>query len=56
MKYKALAIWVYEFSDDKIQHQRLVYDRLSMAKQVAKGWFAKKVVSSIVKRAEKELR
>jgi len=56
MKGEALAMCVWEFSNEKIQYLRTVYDRLSMAKQVAKGWFAKRVVSSIVKRAEKGLR
>jgi len=56
MKYEALAICVYEFSDEKIQRLRSVYDRLSIGKQVAKGWLAKRLVSSFVKRAEKGLR
>ena len=56
MKYEALAICVYEFSDEKIQRLRSVYDRLSIGKQVVKGWFAKRLVSSFVKRAEKGLR
>lgn len=56
MKWQAPAVSVYEFSDDKIQHLRCVYDRLSMLQQAAKGWVAKRIVSSIVKRAEKGLR
>ena len=54
-KYEALTICVYEFSDEKIQHMRTVVDRLSIAKQVAKGWFAKRIMNSIVARAEKGL-
>ncbi len=53
---EVLGMCAYEFSDEKIQHLRTVLDRLSLAKQVAKGWLAKRIVSSIVKRAEKGLR
>jgi len=58
MKWEALAMCVYEFSDEKIQHIRSVYDRLSTAKQVAvaRGWLAERVISYIVKQAEKGLR
>jgi len=56
MKCEWLAMCVYEFSDEKIQHLRTVFDRLALAKQVAKGWFAKRVIGSIIKRAEKGLR
>ena len=55
MRYEALTICVYEFSDEKIQHLRTVVDRLSIAKQVAKGWFAKRIMNSIITRAEKGL-
>ena len=54
-RYEALTICVYEFSDEKIQHLRTVVDRLSIAKQVAKGWFAKRIMNSIIARAEKGL-
>ena len=60
-EYEVLSITVYEFSDDKIQHIRLFYDKLSMVKQVmmqyigVMGWFAKRLVNYIVKRAEKGL-
>ena len=56
MKFEGLAVCVYEFSDEKIQELRTVYDRLLMAKQVAKGWLAKTVVNLVVKKAEKGLR
>ena len=52
---EALAMCAYEFTDDKIQEARTVYDRLLIAKQVAKGWLAKRLVNSIVKQAEKGL-
>ncbi len=47
------GITVYEFSGEKIQQYREYYDRLSMAKQVAKGWFEKTIVGTIVNRWEK---
>jgi hypothetical protein len=47
---------VYEFSGEKIQQlHRAYYDRLSMGKQVAKGWFEKKVLNFIANRWEKGL-
>ena len=52
---EALTMCAYEFTDDKIQEVRTVYDRLLIAKQVAKGWLAKRLVNSIVKQAEKGL-
>jgi len=61
-KYEILAITVFEFSDDKIQHIRLFYDKLSIIKQVTMqykgvtGWFAKRLVNYIVGRGEKGLR
>jgi len=60
-KYEVLSITVFEFSNDKIQHIRLFYDKLSVIKQVVmqykgiRGWFAKRLVNSIAKRAEKGL-
>ena len=61
-KYESLGITVFEFSDDKIQHIRLFYDKLSVIKQVtmqykgATGWFAKRLINYIVGRGEKGLR
>jgi len=61
-KFEMLAITVFEFSRDKIQHIRLFYDRLSITKQVASqykgatGWFARRLINYIVGRAEKGLR
>lgn len=57
VKCEWLAICVYELSDEKIQHLRSVYDRLSTAKQaVRERWLAKIVINYIVKRTEKGLR
>lgn len=55
VKCKWLTICMYEFRNDKIQHLRSVCDRLSIGKQVAQGWFAKRVLNSFIKRAEKGL-
>jgi hypothetical protein len=55
MKYKILVLCIYEFKGDKIQHVRSTYDRLSLAKQVAKGQIAKTAVNSIIKQMEKGL-
>jgi len=55
MKYQILALCIYEFKKDKIQHIRTVYDRLLEAKQLAKGPIAKTAVNSIINRMEKGL-
>lgn len=55
-KWQTLAICIYGFSGDKILVVRSVYDRLSMAKQVAKGMLEKSVVNSLVRAMEKGLR
>jgi len=49
------GITIYEFSGEEIQQYREYYDRLSMGKQVAKGWFEKMIVGTIVNRWEKGL-
>ena len=46
---------VYEFSGDKIQSIRSVWDRLTMAKQVAGGVVDKWMVGSLVGSMEKGL-
>ena len=55
MKYQILALCIYEFKGDKIQHVRSAYDRLSLAKQATKGKIAKTAVNSIIKQMEKGL-
>jgi len=55
MKYEVPGICVYEFKNGKIQQHYTVLDRLLIAKQAAKGIFAKRLVGSIVKRMEKGL-
>ena len=54
-RVEGLAMCAWEFTNDKVQEVRTVYDRLLMAKQAAKGWFAKTLVNSIVKQVEKGL-
>ena len=55
MRGEVLAICAYEFKDGKIQEVRTAWDRLSMGKQVARGWLAKWIVNLVVKQAEKGL-
>lgn len=54
-RWEVLALCAYEFSGDRIQHLRTVFDRLSVAKQVARGLIARRAVGSIVKRMGKGL-
>jgi len=49
------VIMVEEFSGEKIQRHREYFDRISMAKQGAKGWFERTIVGAIVNRIEKGL-
>ena len=56
MKYQILALCIYESKGSKFQHLRSIYDRLSMAKQLAKGPIAKTAVNSIINRVEKGLK
>ena len=46
---------LYEFSGDKIRLHKMSFDRLSLAKQAAKGWFSKRLVGSIEAQMEKGL-
>lgn len=52
---EVLAMCAWEFSNGKIKRMSAVMDRLSQAKQMAKGPLAKWLVNFIVKRAEKGL-
>ncbi len=56
MKYEILGACVYEFSGEKIQQHTDLYDRLSIAKQAARGWLEKKIINAVVNRMEKGLR
>jgi len=56
MKYQILALCIYESKGEKFQHIRTAYDRLSMAKQLAKGPIAKTAVNTIINRMEKGLK
>ena len=49
------VIIVEEFSGEKIQRHREYFDRLSMVKQAAKGWFERMIVGQIVNRVEEGL-
>jgi hypothetical protein len=54
-KYETPGVCVYELSGEKIQQHRALYDRLSIGKQAAKGWLAKRAVDAMVNQAEKGL-
>ena len=56
MKYQILALCIYESKGSKFQHLRTTFDRLSMAKQLAKGPIAKTAVNTIISRMEKGLK
>ena len=53
-KWQALVISVCEFNNEKIQRIRSVYDRLSIAKQAARGC-GTRLIPYIIMRAEKGL-
>lgn len=55
MGWETLALCVYEFKDGKIESIRTVYDRLAVAQQVAKGFFAKYAVNGVVDKMEEGL-
>jgi len=49
------GVGVFEFKDEKIQQRRLLYDRLAVNKQMAKGWLEKRIINTVIKRGEKGL-
>ena len=56
MKWSAPISCLYEFSDGAIKLHRMTFDRLTIARQAAKGWLPKKIVNSVVGQMEKGLR
>ena len=56
MKYETPGACTYEIGDGKIKQHKVHYDRLSIAKQVAKGTVSKRVINSVVASMEKGLR
>ena len=56
MKQRLPGILVFHFKDGKVEHAHDYYDRLLITQQLAKGWFAKRVVGAVVNRMEKGLR
>jgi len=55
MKYETMVMCIWEFSGEKIQQLKSLYDRLSIAKQVAKGIISKRAVTSMLNQFEKGL-
>lgn len=56
MKYETPGICIYEIGDGKIKQHRVLYDRLSVASQAAKGTVSKRVIKSVLSTMEKGLR
>lgn len=54
-KWQLPILCTYELKDGKVKRMLTVYDRLSLAKQVGKGWMAQWAVGSIIKASEKGL-
>ena len=54
-KFKIRVVNMHEFKGEKFQKVRNIYDRLSVAKQAARGWFARRAVNAIVNAMEKGL-
>jgi hypothetical protein len=54
-KYGMRVICIHEFKGEKFENVRTICDRLSIAKQGAKGWLAESAVNAIVNRVEKGL-
>jgi ketosteroid isomerase-like protein len=55
MKFEVPGVCLFEFKNGKIQQHTTIFDRLLLAKQVAKGIAEKELVGILVKRAEKGL-
>lgn len=55
-KWELPMLCTYELGEGKIRRISTAYDRLAMAKQVAKGWMAQRAVAAILKGSEKGLR
>jgi ketosteroid isomerase-like protein len=55
IKFEVPGVCLYEFKNEKIQQHTTIVDRLLLVKQVAKGTVEKRLVGSLVKRAEKGL-
>ena len=55
-KWELPILCTYEASDGKIKRILTLYDRLSMARQVATGWLPQKAVAAVIKASEKGLR
>ncbi len=55
MKFEVPSVCLYEFENEKIFQHATISDRLTFAKQVAKGAVQKRIVNSMVNAAEKGL-
>ncbi len=55
-KWSAPVSCLYDFGEGGVKLHRMSFDRLTLAKQAAKGWLPKRIVNSIVAQMEKGLR
>jgi len=49
------GVAIYAFENGKVQQVHDYYDRLPIARQLAKGWVARRIVSSVIEQMEKGL-
>jgi ketosteroid isomerase-like protein len=54
-KAKIPSVCIYEFKNGKCAYHKTIYDRLSLAKQAATGWLARRVVNSVINQSEQGL-
>jgi ketosteroid isomerase-like protein len=49
------GVAIYAFGNGKVQQVHDYYDRLPIARQLAKGWVARRIISSVIEQMEKGL-
>jgi len=54
-KWATPVACIYNFTNGRIQSHRICFDRLSLARQAARGWLASRLINSIVSKMEKGL-
>lgn len=54
-RWELPMVCTYRFAGDKIDRIVTVYDRLSLAKQVTKGWMAQRAINAVIGATEQGL-
>ncbi len=54
-RWELPMVCTYQFAEDKVMRIVTAYDRLALAKQVAKGWMAQRAINSVVSASEQGL-